>query len=188
MADLREILVNWTTAAGGGFKTVTYWDDTHAINDQRQGLHDFLVAIRGQLANTVTFFQDQSGRVVDAGTGTLTGVWNDAEAFGNVGNGGAQCVSDATQVVVQWLTGAITNGRFIRGRSFIPGLVTTALSGGNLSPTAFGVFAPAAQALAAADLGLAVWHRPVLGTGGNFSEVIDANVWTELGVLRRRRT
>ena len=185
---INELVVNWVTAHGGGFKSIIYMNGAGVVNDQRQALHDMLVAVRGQLSNDTVFFQDQTGRVIDAETGTLVGAWNDVEAFGNGGNGGVSPVADTTQVLIRWQTGGISNGRFVKGRQFIPGLVTTGLSGGNLSPTAQGVFGPAASALVAADVGMGVWHRPGPSGGGAWYEASAATVWNELAVLRRRRS
>lgn len=185
---MHELIQNWTTAAGGGFKTVTYWDGAGAIATQRAALHQFCMDIRGQLANSVTFFQDNSGRIIDENTGTLLGLWNDATAYGNVGNGGAQCVPDSSQVLMRWNTNVVVAGRFLKGRSFIPGLLQTNVTSGNLGVTSTGVFQTAGNTLIAVAAGLVVWHRPPPGgSGGVFSDVQTCQPWPELAVLRRRR-
>lgn len=184
---MNELVVNWVTAAGGGFKSIIYMNGAGVVNDQRQALHDMLVAVRGQLSNQVVFFQDQTGRVIDAETGTLLGAWNDTEAFGNGGNGGANSAADATQVLIRWATNGIANGRFVKGRQFIPGLVSSALILGNVGAVAQGVFNTAAAALVSSDVGMGVWHRPGPSGGGSWHEATTGSCWSEGAVLRRRR-
>lgn len=183
----RELIVNWVTPAGAGFKSVTYWIEASAVASQRLALHNFCMAVRGQLDNQVQFFQDNSGRELDTATGALTGLWNEPTAYGNVGNGTGDAVADATQALVRWDTNHIVNGRFLRGRTFVPGLVDTAVTDGILSATAKGVFQAAGAALIAAGVQFGVWHRPTSGSGGVMWAAQTAAAQDRLAVLRRRR-
>lgn len=184
----REILTEWTTPSGSDHRTVMYFDLTGAVASQRAALKAFYDTIKSQLDNAVTWTIQTSGRELDDTTGTLTGVWSESTASTGVGVVNGEPVADATQVVMQWRTGLIVNGRFLKGRSYIPGLSSTHLSNGNVSSTVISAWTAAGTTLEGVANGLQVWHRPVAGSGGVASNVLSAAVWPELGVLRRRRS
>jgi len=124
---------------------------------------------------------------LDETTGTLTGSWTDGTAQAGTGTNTGTPVPDASQALVQWRTVTITNGRFLRGRTFIPSVALSQVVGGNLQAPAVTVIQNAANALIASGAGLVVWHRPIAGSGGSHDAVSTASVWTEFAVLRRRR-
>jgi hypothetical protein len=94
-------------------------------------------------------------------------------------------------ICATWNTGAIVNGRRVRGRTFLGPLDNSCLQNdGTLSSSSI----THANALGAAwtDAGLTttlscVWHRPVGGTGGSNHEIISATVRDKFAVLRSRR-
>lgn len=183
----REIVTEWTTPAGGGFRTITFWDNAVAVVEQRQKWQDFLVDVSSVLDNGVSWLVRTSGREMDNATGTLTDEWNEATEQSGSGAGSGEPVADATQVLVRWNTNTIINGRFLRGRTFIPGLQTGLLVGGNLGSASIITVNAACVTLLTDNEGFGVWHRPVGGAGGSFSYAIAGNVWSELAVLRQRR-
>ena len=183
----REIVVDWTTSAGGGFVSVFFFNEAVDVVDQRDRLALFLTPMRNNLSAGTTFTIRTTGRELDDATGTLTGVWNDPRVLTNVGAGTGQPVADTTQILCRWGTNTIVNGRFLKGRTFIPGMVAGSLQNGNISPTALGNMNAAVAFLIDPTDGFGVWHRPVLGAGGVFQLAISSSVWSELAVLRRRR-
>lgn len=188
MATLNEIITNWQTPAGGGFVAVMYFEDGVApINDQRQAVHTLWESIEGELVNEVLYFQDQAGRQVDETTGTLVGQWTDSEAFGGAGTSSGEAVADATQALIRWRTEAVVGGRFLQGRTFVPGLAVENLVNGNLSAASQSTFNGALATFIAGADGFGIWHRPVLGAGGVHHEATTGSMWSELAVLRRRR-
>lgn len=184
----REILTEWSTPSGSDHRTVMFFDPVGNVATQRAALKAFYDTIKSQLDNAVTWTIQTAGRELDDTTGTLTGVWSESTVSTGVGVVNGEPVADASQVVMQWRTGTIVNGRFLQGRSFIPGLSSSHLSNGNVSSTVQTAWTTAGQTLMAVASGLQVWHRPVAGSGGLADDVTSAAVWSELGVLRRRRS
>jgi len=183
----REILVDWTTASGAGKVSVFHFIEATAVASQRDALADFLGAVDGFLDESVTWTIRTAGREMTAATGALSGAWVEGTAYTGTGAGTVEPAADATQVLVRWLTDHIVGTRFLQGRTFIPGVATSQLIGGNLNPTAVTAIQAAGEALIGAAVQLAVWHRPVDSLGGVQWAADTCVVSSELAVLRRRR-
>lgn len=183
----KEIVVDWVTQNGAGKVSVFWFDTATAIAGQRSALNTFLSAVDGSLDNGVSWSIRQVGRVVDDATGALTGSWTNAVGFTGVGAAVGEPVADATQVLFQWHTGSIVGGRFLRGRTFVPGLAAGQVVNGNLASAQVTGLQAVGNTLATSGQGLGVWHRPTAGLGGSFVPVNSCTVWPELAVLRRRR-
>lgn len=185
---VREILVQWTTNTGGGKYSVLYFDESTLVADQRSQLATYLATMNGGLHNSTSWNIATSGRVLDTASGTLTGLWNDATARNGVGTvSTGQVVPDATQILVQWLTNVVVNGRVVRGRTYIPGTSTANVTAGNLAPTVRSSFQTDANAFVAACPSFRVWHRPTNKVGGVAVGVSAATCWGEFAIQRRRR-
>lgn len=183
----REILVNWTTAGGGGFVSVLNFADEATAGAQRTALNGFLLEALEVCANTTSFEIATEGREFDETTGTLTGFWTDPTVYVGAGIAGNQA-ADATQALVRWRTLSIVGGRLLQGRTFIPGIGSSEVTAGNLNTGAQGTLNAAAEVLVSAGVGFSVWSRPITGgRAGSLSLVTEATVWSELAVLRRRR-
>lgn len=183
----REILVDWTLASGSGKVSVFMFDPTPTIAAQRTALQTWLTAVKAHLDNSASYVIRTDGREMDDTTGALTGSWSETSAKTGTGGGTLEPVADATQMLVRWKTPTIVNGRFLQGRTFIPGLAASNEAGGNLASATSTSVQTANNALIASVSGLGVWHRPVSGSGGLFDLATTSNVWSELAVLRRRR-
>lgn len=183
----REILVDWVTPAGGGFRSVTYWSETPAVVDQRAALATFLGAVDNFLDSGVTWSIETTGREMTDAEGTLTDIWSETTARGGTGGVAGNAAPDAAQVLLRWNTSQIINGRFLRGRTFIPGLSTASVADGNVAGSTLTSIQTALDAFIATVAGFGVWHRPVAGGGGDFSLAVTGSVWAEFGMLRRRR-
>jgi len=184
----REIIVDWTTIAGGGRVSVFFFTDGNPIASQRTALATFLGSVDGFLHSSTTWVIRTSGRELDDATGALTGTWTAVTGHGGIGGGSTGPIPDASQVLVRWKTSAIVAGRFLQGRTFLPGLDRANLTDGNLTSSVQTSMSSDAQGLASAGVGLSVWHRPVLGAGGQREDADLGTVWSELAVLRRRRS
>ena len=183
----REILTDWTTPAGGGFRSVTFWDSAVAVADQRDQWQTFLETIATVLDDGTDWVIRTTGRDLDNATGTLVGEWNDVTPQIGGGAGSGESVPDAAQILVRWNTEQIINGRFLRGRTYIPGCQTAGLFGGNLSAANVAAISEAANDSLVDNNNFGVWHRPVAGAGGPFNLATSASCWAELAVLRQRR-
>lgn len=184
---MREIIVDWTVLGAAPGVSVTYWDAAKPVAGQRDALHDYLTACAPRLASAAQWRIRTEGRELDASTGTLVGFWNDSTSFAGTGSGVGATGADATQVIAGWLTDTVIDGRRLQGRTFLPGLIQTSITAGNLATAAQTVFQNAGDALVASDLGLSVWHRPKGGSLGLRVDVTSAKVPTMLGVQRGRR-
>lgn len=184
----REIVVDWITASGPGKVSVTWWDLTATVAAQRTALATFLGAVDGTLDNSTTWTIRTVGRELDDSTGGLIGAWAEGSVKTGTGNNATEPVADATQILFQWHTGNIVNGRFLRGRTFIPGLTNSVLSNGNINEANRAAFQALGETLVDDAANMQVWHRPVSGTGGSAHTIANCTVWAELAVLRRRRS
>lgn len=116
--------------------------------------------------------------------GTLEGIFATTPQTGTGGVAGS-ALPKASQGLIRWMTGAFIAGRRLRGRTFVPSLTTGALNNGVLTAAAITVLQNAANALNAADLPpLVIWSK----TNSQAHEVESATVWSELAVLRSRRS
>jgi hypothetical protein len=183
----REILVDWTTASGGGKVSVTFWGESTPVADQRTALGTFLSAIKSQLDTSVSYTIRTAGRELDATTGTLTAAWSDSVSYTGTGVVNGEPVPDASMALMQWRTDHIVNGRFLQGRTFIPGVSTQTLTDGNFTAAAISAWNTAGANLIASGKQFGVWHRPTSGSGGVWWAADTASAWQELAVLRRRR-
>nr|CRY96843.1 hypothetical protein [uncultured prokaryote] len=187
MATIREILVDWALP-GGNAVSVFWFDAGVAVATQRTALHAFLTGTKAFQATSGSYAIQTAGREVDENTGALTGAWNEASSKTGTGTGGATQLADSSQILVQWRCSVIHNGRFVRGRTFLPGISSPQLSNGNVLAASVASIAALGVTLAGSGAGLQVWSRPVSGAGGLASDVTGATVWNEFAVLRQRRT
>lgn len=188
MAGLNEIITEWTTPSGGGKLSVMYFLGSAATDEaQRAALGTLWGAIDARLDNAVTWSVRTTGRTIESTTGALTGEWTDPTDQSGVGGLVGQATADATQALIRWSTGVVVGGRFLKGRTNVPGLESNGFTDGNLSAPTQTAFNNAITTFIAADVGFGVWHRPVGGAGGQLVTVNSGSVWPEAAVLRRRR-
>jgi hypothetical protein len=184
---VRQIEVIWEPPSGVQTASVLhFWDGVNVLQ-QRQRLNSFLQSIMQYFSDSVTWVIATDGKVLDEATGQMTGLWTEATPF--VGQGGAtvEPVADATQLLVRWNTNTIRAGRFVLGRTFLPGLAIDSLADGNVAPAVIGPISTAASSFAGANSGFSVYSRPRPGTPGALVTINSSGVSPELAVLRRRR-
>lgn len=187
MANVREIITNWSLVGRGGMKTVMYFNAATAVATQRTALQAFWTSIKAFQASTTLYDIDIAGRELDMATGALTGAWSEPSVKNGFGTNGAQAVADASMALIQWQTGVIVGRRFLRGRTFVPGLGIAQLSQGNLLGTTATAFVNYGATLASSGASFVIWHRPIAGSGGNMQSPAGVTCWSEMAVLRRRR-
>jgi len=187
MAALNQIIIDWTTASGAGKASVMYFDNSILISTQRTALTTWLQAIDNPLDDSITWSLRNAGVIIDDATGTLVGSWSSGSVVTGTAGGTSEPVSDPAQVLIRWKTSSIVNGRYLQGRTYIPGLSVGNVDEGNVSAAAVTAFQTPSSALVSSGAGLRVFHRPISGSGGSSADVTSANVWTEFAVLRRRR-
>lgn len=182
-----EITTSWNIPSGIPTKTYMYFETNQLLSVVRAAIGQFWSAVDGSLSSQVYWSVDPTGKELNPQTGGLLAEWASPTAINGQGGGAAQPVADATQINLAWNTSTVVNGRFLRGRSYIPGCAAAALSNGNLAEANRAAITTAGQALIDADLQLMVWHRPKNGIGGSAYMATSAVCRSELAVLRKRR-
>lgn len=141
----------------------------------------FWSAIDALMWNSLTWQTEADVDEVDP-AGNLTaihGVTPETGAGGVIGTP----LPFATQALVTWRTTAFLGGRNLRGRTFIPGLTTSALAAGQLEGTSQGTIQTAAGTLVAAAAQLGVWSKRYLA----IHEAVSGSVAVKFAVLTSRR-
>lgn len=188
MADLNEVIVDWTSTNSPGGLSVMYFKAGSPIAPQRAAIHTMYSGVVARLDNGTAWTVRTSGKIIDEATGTLTGFWNDATAKSGVGTLAGNCVPNASQVLLRWRTATVVGGRLLQGRTFVPGLGASSLDEGQVSAATVTAFQASQAALLAAVPGdLVVWHRPGGAAPGVGISVTAGTTWSELAVQRRRR-
>lgn len=187
MATIRQILTDWQTAAGTGMVSVMYFDADADVELQRERINDLFTDMSPGLSTQVEWVVRTAGVELDDATGGLVNSWAEPTTRVGQGDGEAESVPDASQILLRWRTPDVVNGRFVVGRTFVPGLTNGNLAQGNIATAALSVFQAAATDFRASLADFRVWHRPIAGSGGSSHNPNAAQVWPELAVLRRRR-
>ena len=187
MSMIRQIITRWTTPSGSGKATVMYFEGSPTISTQRSNLNTFWTSVMGALDNSTSYTIDTSGIELESTTGALVGSWTHSTPYTDSGDQSTEPVADATMALIRWKTSTIVGGRFLTGRTFIPGLDRAQLTNGNLSSSTVAALNGFAATFIAAPNAFGIWHRPIAGSGGTHVVVSAADTWSELAVLRRRR-
>jgi len=184
--SVRELQTVWT-GVGGAPHYTTVRSLTGGASDA-QDLADswilFLQAIDIFWVNNLTATVQPDVRVVNVGTGQLEGV----EVVTGATVPGVS-TSDQTprvaQALIQWRTAQVVNGRFLRGRTFLPGFnVGTTDDDGTMDGTIRAAVATEANAhVTRVGSDACVWSR----THGVAASIDLATVWDEFAFMRSRR-
>jgi len=129
-----------------------------------------------------------SGDVINDTNGVITAAWAVAGGGTVTGTGtGAFVLGTGTRIV--WETEAITNGRHVRGSTFLVPLVGSAFdASGRLTTTAKSTVTSAGNTFLTANPGqVVVWTRPRPGVNGKSSAITTVAVSEQPSWLRSRR-
>lgn len=141
------------------------------------------------IGNGVSLQVEAEVALIDSADGSLTG---SAPVTTTVVNGSSagEPLPFATQALQRWITGVVLDGRFVRGRTFIPALTELLSTAGAPTTAILTTMATQAQNLIAdANSVLVVWHRPSDPTLADGAAVVVAghSEWAKWAVLRSRR-
>lgn len=184
---IREISTVWTLPSGLTTRSVMYFGATGDLSITRQRIDELWEGCSTYLSDQVSWAVATTGKVLDDMTGQMIQMWSHAAIRDGVGKVAGEPVADATQALIAWPTGAVRRGRFVLGRTFVPGVAADNLGNGNLAVSAQSGMQVAANAFLGAGVQFGIWHRPVGGAGGELVGASGAAVRSELAVLRRRR-
>lgn len=186
MADLRRVVVGWTTGPGGAGVSVFY---TNAADDATANLGTFFNAIKGLFPPAVVWSIPNAGDKIDSSTGSLTGAWTGGTSASITGAGSGAWAA-GTGMYVRWTTGLIRGTRKFQGRTF---LVPVAVGGydsvGTLDAANQAAVQTAVNTLVAVNK-LVLWGRPIPSTAGNgiASTIIAGTVPDKVTSLKTRRS
>lgn len=184
---VQQALVRWSVPGDGSGVSVIHYGDSATPAEISSSLSGFFTATRACLASDSSVTADPVVRQLDTATGALTGEVTIDITGAGAATGGSGLVPNAAQGLIRWRTSGIVNGRYLRGRMYVPGLPAAAVNAtGGLN----GLHATRLLAMGTAlgiDTPIHVWHRPTNGAGGQSFPVTAVSVWSELAVQRRRR-
>jgi len=131
----------------------------------------------------ISWTLDQQVVEMDHVTGNATGSYavTAATATGGVAT---ESLPFAAQAVIRLRTGVYTNGREVRGRTYLPGLTEAANDDGKVSATYITNLNVVANGLRNdATCEWAIWSR----INGTVSEITSVSTWDQFGIMRSRR-
>lgn len=190
---MREIIVDYTAPGLTGALSVFYFDDTFDVDLQRGAIDQMFTDFDTVLSNDLSWAVRSTGRELNPVNGELTGEWTSSIPVAGSGSGAGSELANATCLLLKWNTGVIQHGRFVRGRTYVPGVASSACVDGQVASSAVAQASVALTTFIGANLGFVIWHRPIPATdedpgrSGNSNAVDAGSVWHEFAVQRRRR-
>lgn len=163
MATIMRTRTVWNGVAGAPYYSNLYFTDDGTLATAQDALvatNFFFSALTGNIQQDCDYIIEGNVARIDDVTGALVGAWG-----GTQGAGGGTYVGDTlprqVQALCQWNTGVVVNGRFLRGRTFIPCIGEPINSPGGVPSAAFVASITTAAATLIADAGneLRVWSR-----------------------------
>lgn len=186
MAVLYRVQVNWTGArvVGGGISTHYFTQAGGTAQQAVTALETMWAAIDALMFGDTSWATDPEVQEIESTTGLIVGV-DFPSVGGGTGGSGTSPLPAANQGLIQWRTGAVVNGRQLRGRTFVPGLTIGDVTvGGNMQAGSQGTIDAAATALMTnASSELVVYSRK----HKVHALVTDVTVAPKFSVLRGRR-
>lgn len=186
MSDLYRVRTAILGIAGGP-EVATHFFQASAgtAQDAATAVRTFWDSLKTCVGNGYTFQVENAVELIDQATGQPTGLASTTNTV-VTGTGGNNYVPSATQGVIQWRTGLFLGGREVRGRTYIPGLVTgvagtTGLPGGPLPAAAV---AAIGAIISPASSDFCIYSRAHRASASATSGAL----WNQFGVLRSRRT
>jgi hypothetical protein len=182
---LYRIRTVHTGVTGAPWLSTFYFDSAGGTAGQAAAAVElFWFAVKAFMSSSVTATNDGIAATLNEATGEVTSAVSYA-ATPQVGALGGTQLPHATQGLIRWQTGVYSSGRELRGRTFVPGLTTTAVqaNGSIAAATKTGLDNAAAGLISNANSILAVWSR----RGGVFSPTISGISWTDFATMRSRR-
>lgn len=177
-----RVQVEFVGLGGSPYLATHYIDQGLAVDEvvAVSAVGNFWGAVDGVMANDLTWTTLPEVPLFST-PDTITSI----QSVPTVGGAGAVSnppLARSTQGLVRWLTNSFAGNRRVQGKTYVPGLTTSALNdtGGLVAPVR-STLQTAAEGLA--DDGLVVASR----VANTFNAAVGASVWGEFAVLRSRR-
>jgi hypothetical protein len=186
---LHRVVLEWAgTAVIGRAVTVLHYDATEDPAPPVAAIKSALTASAALFPSGMNITVPNSGDTIDDADGELTGVWT-SSGGGTVGGTTVGVTVLGVGACITWHTGAIVDGRRLRGRTFLVPLAATVWeANGTFSAGALASLKVLSDALMATG-GLGVWHRPTTpgGIDGTSSSVLSNTITDKPAILTSRR-
>lgn len=183
---LTRIRTGFTGVGGSPWINNMYFDveeaDIQAAADAAAG---FWSNAQLAMSSLIDWAQDGVATVLNPVTGEPTDIVTYTPDTGD-GQGSGDMLPAATQLLITWRTGVFSGGREVRGKTFVPGLVSsTNDNDGTIDEGVVTQFAGYAASLLTTpgNPTLQVWSRK----NGTVQPVTQARITNEWAVLRSRR-
>lgn len=189
--DMLRVLSTWTAPQGGPYYTTHNFLGTGDVNalDAHSAVSSLWGDFVAHISNLFTVTVQADVDEIDPATGQIT-QQHTVPPLTLGGSSSNEPLGLATMGLCRWGTGFYVNGRQIRGRTFVPGITTSAGDNGKPSPAAVAIFNPFLTAfIAEPEPGneFVVWSRPKPSAPGFTTDVSAGSFWTDWAVLRSRR-
>jgi len=188
MSVLNRVRCTWAGApiVGPGVSTFYF---AEAATGFQADLVTFFDALTTRFPTGLAITIPAEGDQIESTDGSLVGGWAEGTNSSKVGSSGSVYAAGVGARVV-WGTNGFTNGRRVRGSTFLAPLVSDCLAtDGTLNDTARASIETAANALRTAQTGdFVIWQRPRGATAGASSSVLTATVPDKIAWLRSRKT
>lgn len=202
MVTMSRVRVNWNGFPGApGINTFYFADPAIALPP----LHALYTSLAPRVPMDVALTIDSSGDTIDSLTGKVNGQWAAAAQPGIQGSSNMLYASPAG-VLLKWGTSAITDGRRIRGKTFlVPMAPSNFDAGGNTSfDTQTVLTGYLGTFIGAMPANMLIWQRPrlsrnaysdgrgilhkaILSRIGGAGVVVTGSVGTKAAILSSRR-
>lgn len=124
MANLCKIPVVWQGQTGLPGVSIFFCDA--AVSTAVAALVTFFNGIKSLFPTATSWTVPGAGDTIETDHGTLNGTWTMTGSGTVAGTGGAVAFATGVGCRVRWGTTGITNGRRVRGSTFLTGLISTA--------------------------------------------------------------
>jgi hypothetical protein len=186
---MHRVKILWTGAGIPQGGVSTFYFDYAASGAQTAADAAFwlMQQFSALMSNRYTFTEDAIVSQVVAETGDVFGV-SPISPLSESGDSSTEEVPQAAQALVQWRTGVYHNSREVRGRTFIPGILQTYCTDGQLDAGIVAGYADELNTFITSKGAVPViWHRPKPGEDGAMFAISSGALWPEFATLRRRR-
>lgn len=160
------------------------------VEPMRERVQAFFSGLTTVLAADVVIRIPTTVEVFDEQSGMLTDYLDGDEELSVFGSGTSSAYAGPVGGVVNWLTATVSNGRRVRGRTFIVPMTAQAYENdGTLAGSTLARMREAADELVQDDFNsqFSVWSRPSGGSAGVLAPVTGYRVPDLAAVLRSRR-
>ena len=181
---VKEIIAQYGGPGRNPKLSIWHFEDSVTNDAAKTALQTFYTSVAGTWSNQYSVQLQPTVREMSSVTGTLTGEsgFTVAPVVIN-GTIAGQPVPDAVSTLFRWNTNLVVAGRFLKGRTFVPGLAVTQLTNGNLTTSVNTSLNNIATTLANDAAAPSIWSQK----HGVIGVVQTGTAWGELATQRRRR-